>query len=50
VEELPQIRRETVQFVPQAVSEGHRAYVLGNNRSEGNALLTVQALVEMLRD
>ena len=41
VEELPQMRRETVQLVRQAVSEGRRAYVLVNNRSEGNAPLTV---------
>ena len=33
----------------QAVSEGRRAYVLVNNRSEGNAPLTVQGLSEMLR-
>ncbi len=50
VEELPQTRRETVQHVRQAVSEGRRAYVLVNNQSEGNAPLTVQALSEMLRD
>ena len=31
------------------VSEDRRAYVLVNNRSEGNAPLTVQALSEMLR-
>jgi hypothetical protein len=40
--------RETVQVVRQAVREGRRAYVLVNNRSEGNAPLTVQGLVEML--
>jgi uncharacterized protein YecE (DUF72 family) len=49
VEELPQMRRETVQVVRQAVSGGRHAYVLVNNRSEGNAPLTVQALSEMLR-
>ena len=43
------MRRETVHLVRQAVSEGRRAYVLVNNRSEGNAPLTVQALAEMLR-
>jgi len=48
VEELPQMRRETVALVRQAVSEGRCAYVLVNNRSEGNAPLTVQGLVEML--
>jgi hypothetical protein len=34
------MRRETVQLVRQAVSEGLRVYVLVNNRSEGNAPLT----------
>jgi len=49
VEELPQMRRETVQIVRQAVSEGRRAYVLVNNRAEGNAPLTAEALAGMLR-
>jgi uncharacterized protein YecE (DUF72 family) len=49
VEELPQMRRETVHLVQQAVSEGRRAYVLVNNRSEGNAPLTVQGLTDELR-
>jgi hypothetical protein len=48
VEELPHMRRETVHLVRQAVSEGRHTYVLDNNRSEGNAPLTVQALTEML--
>jgi uncharacterized protein YecE (DUF72 family) len=43
------MRRDTVQIVRQAVSEGRRAYVLVNNRSEGNAPLTVQALTDLLR-
>jgi uncharacterized protein YecE (DUF72 family) len=49
VEALPQMRRMTVQLVRQAVNEGRHAYVLVNNRSEGNAPLTVQALAGMLR-
>ena len=49
VEELPQMRRETVQVGRQAVSEGRRAYMLVNNRAEGNAPLTVQGRSEMLR-
>ena len=48
VEELPQMRRETVQLVRQAVRVGRRAYIIVNNRGEGNAPLTVQALTEML--
>jgi hypothetical protein len=35
--------------VRQAVGAGRGGYVLVNNRSEGNAPLTVQGLVEMLR-
>jgi len=49
VEELPQMRRETVQVVRQAVGAGRHAYVLVNNLSDGNAPLTVQGLSEMLR-
>ena len=49
VEELPQMRREAVQLVRQAVGAGRRAYVLVNNRCEGNAPLTVQGLAGMLR-
>ena len=48
VEELLQMRREAVQLARQAVGAGRRAYVLVNNRAEGNAPLTVQGLVEML--
>jgi hypothetical protein len=48
VGELPQMRKEPVQLARQAVSDGRRAYVLVNNRAEGNAPLTVQALVEGL--
>ena len=50
VEELPRMRRETVQVVRQAVNEGRYAYVLVNNRSEGNSPLTVQGLSEMQRN
>ena len=50
VGELPQMRRETVDLVRRAVAENRRAYVLVNNRSEGNAPLTIQALHDQLRD
>ena len=49
VGELPEMRRDTVSLVKQAVAENRRAYVLVNNRSEGNAPLTVEALVDQLR-
>jgi uncharacterized protein YecE (DUF72 family) len=48
VGELPDMRKETVRLVKQAVAENRQAYVLVNNRSEGNAPLTVQALDEQL--
>lgn len=48
VEELPEMRRDAVELVRKAVAENRRSYVLVNNRSEGNAPLTVEALAEML--
>ena len=50
VGELPDMRRETVELVNKAVAENRRAYVLVNNRSEGNAPLTIQALNNHLRE
>ena len=50
IEELPQMRREAVQLARQAVNVGRYAYVLVNNRAEGNAPLTIQSLSEMLLD
>jgi hypothetical protein len=49
VGELPEMRRDTVTLVRQAISEKRRAYVLVNNRAEGNAPLTVEALADQLR-
>jgi uncharacterized protein YecE (DUF72 family) len=48
-EELPEVRRETVEPVKKAVAENRQAYVLVNNRSEGNAPLTIQALRNALQ-
>ena len=45
---LPEMRRETVTLVKQAIGEKRRAYVLVNNRSEGNAPLTIQAIMDQL--
>jgi hypothetical protein len=36
VEELPEMRRDTVELVRKAIAENRRAYVLVNDRSEGN--------------
>lgn len=48
VGELPEMRQDTVELVRKAVAEQRRAYVLVNNRAEGNAPLTIQALVGQL--
>jgi len=47
---LPTMRVEAVTFVGQAVAENRRAYVLVNNRAEGCAPLTIQALADQLRE
>ena len=44
------MRRDTVGIVRNAVTENRRAYVLVNNRSEGNVPLTIQVLNDQLRD
>ena len=49
VGELPDMRRETLVLVKDAVKDNRRAYVLVNNRLEGNAPLTVQALTDQLK-
>ena len=49
VGELPEMRRDTVSLVKKAVVENRQAYVLVNNRAEGNAPITVEALVDQLR-
>lgn len=49
VEELPQMREETVNLVEQAVKEGKTAHVLVNNRLEGNAPETIRELRRRLR-
>jgi uncharacterized protein YecE (DUF72 family) len=49
VGELPVMRQDTVELVRKAVADNQRAYVLVNNRSEGNAPLTIQALGDQLR-
>ena len=48
VRPLPDMRDQTMKLVKQAIGERRRASVLVNNRSEGNAPLTVQALADQL--
>jgi hypothetical protein len=50
VGELPEMRRDTVDLVKKAMEDTRRAYIIVNNRSEGNAPLTIQALMKMLLD
>jgi uncharacterized protein YecE (DUF72 family) len=49
VGELPEARGDAVVLIKDAVKHNRRAYVLVNNRLEGNAPLTVQALTDLLR-
>ena len=49
VGELPEMRRDTVDLVKKAIEDKRRAYVIVNNRSEGNAPLTIQALMATLQ-
>jgi len=49
VQELPEMRRDTVELVKKAASEKRKAYVLVNNRSEGNAPLRIQTLRNALQ-
>ncbi|MEK6618911.1 MAG: hypothetical protein AABY90_09465, partial [Nitrospirota bacterium] len=49
VQPLPQMRTDTLALIRQAVDERRAIYVLVNNRAEGNAPLTIQALVDALR-
>ncbi len=46
VRALPAMRADTTALVKQAMREGRRTYVLVNNRAEGCAPLTVQAIVD----
>jgi uncharacterized protein YecE (DUF72 family) len=48
VAELQDMRRDAVALIHQSITQSKPAYVLVNNRSEGNAPKTVQGLVEML--
>lgn len=48
VQPLPQMRADTVALIRQAHSESKPIYVLVNNRVEGNAPLTIQALADAL--
>ena len=49
VGELPEMRRDTINLIRRATGEGLSAFVIVNNRSEGNAPLTIQGLITGLR-
>ncbi|MGZ8384170.1 MAG: DUF72 domain-containing protein, partial [Nitrospira sp.] len=49
VGELPEMRRDTVDLVKKAIGDKRKAYVIVNNRTEGNAPLTIQALMKALQ-
>src|SRR5262245_49755005 len=48
VGKLPDMRRESLVLIRDAMQHNRQAYVLVNNRLEGNAPLTVQALTDLL--
>jgi uncharacterized protein YecE (DUF72 family) len=48
VRALPEMRRDAVLIVREALARRHLAYVLVNNRAEGSAPHTVQALADAL--
>ena len=43
------MRRDTVELVRRAVTDNRKVYALVNNRAEGNAPLTNEALADQLR-
>ncbi len=45
----PQMRRDALALIRQALADGVIPYVLANNRAEGNAPLTIRALADALR-
>ena len=45
---FPEMRARTVRLVREAIGQRIPAYVLMNNRTEGKAPLTIQALVDTL--
>ena len=49
VGELPDLRRDTLILIKDVVKNNRQAHVLVNNRLEGNAPLTVQALTDLLK-
>jgi hypothetical protein len=49
VGELPEMRRDTIDLVKKTMEEKRRPYVIVNNRSEGNAPLTIQVLMSALK-
>lgn len=48
VGELLEMRRDTVPLIHHSIKAAKPAYVLVNNRSEGNAPSTIQGMVDML--
>ncbi|MEW6542128.1 MAG: DUF72 domain-containing protein [Nitrospirota bacterium] len=48
VQPVPRMRADTLALIRQALAERLPAYLLVNNRAEGNAPLTIQALLDAL--
>jgi len=49
VEEVPEMRRDTVELVRRAVTDNWKVHALVNTRAKGSTLLTIEALADQLR-
>jgi len=49
-EPVPELRMDLVRVMEQAIERRLEAYILANNRAEGNAPTTIRAVVEMWRE
>ena len=46
----PEMRRDTVALIREGLRQARNLYVLVNNRTEGSAPLTIQAIVEQMAE
>lgn len=47
--ENPKMRRDVVRLVKRAIEKNKEAYIIINNRSEGNAPMTIEAICKMIK-
>ena len=49
-EPVPELRMDLARLIEEALRRRTEAFILANNRAEGNAPGTIRAVVEMWRD